>query len=461
MVVTGVERSADIIDLDAFRGQPVTEDMAARQFALMYQGELAYCWSRGSWYRFNGSTWAVQETHLAFDYARRLARKLSSVSKDGGQLQKIRFAAAVEQAASKDPVFTKTFRTWDTDPYLLGTPSGTVNLKTGDLRASDPEDYISKSTVVTPDEFIDCPTWFSFLNQATGGDKDLQHYLQQIAGYVLTGDTSEQCLFFLHGEGGRGKGTYVNTIRKILGDYAVQAAMETFESSRQSGHSTSIAMLNGARMVTASETEEGRGWAEARIKQFTGQDAITARFMRQNDFTFTPQFKLVIMGNHQPSLRTVDEAMRRRFNMIPFVVEPRKKDTRLPEKLALEFPGILRWAIEGCLDWQRNGFTKPQSVIDATADYFEEQNTFGGWLDQYCETDPARRTGAASASELFASWSKFAKSNGEEAGSQKTFSQSLMRHGFRKKATNSGKFYLGLKLRDFREQAPEDDQVFR
>lgn len=449
-----------VVSLDDFRGIPVTEDMAARRFAILYDEKLVFDHSRGKWFRFNGSTWALQETPIAFHYARELCRQLSAVSVGGAGLQKVRFSSGVETFARADPIFARTFRIWDNDPYLLGTPGGTVDLKTGNLRSSVVSEYISKSTTVVPDEFIDCPHWLRFLEQATNNDREMQHYLQQIAGYALTGDTSEQCLFFLHGDGGRGKGTFVNTLHAIMGDYAIQSAMETFEASRQLGHSTSIAMLRGARLVTASETEEGRGWNEARIKNFTGEDPITARFMRQDDFTFMPQFKLVIIGNHQPSLRTVDDAMRRRFNMIPFTVKPTRADHQLRLKLAREYPGILRWAIDGCLDWRQHGFIRPQSVIDATAEYFESQNTFGRWLEEYCTVDHARHGLQTSAAELFASWTRFAKANGEDAGQQKNFGQALTRHHFEKKHTMSGAVYLGIALIDFREPRGDEESSF-
>ena len=155
---------------------------------------------------------------------------------------------------------------------------------------------------------------------------ELQRFLQQMAGYCLTGDISEHALFFVYGTGGNGKGVFLNTVAGILGDYAATAAMDTFTASQGDRHPTDLAMLRGARLVTAAETEEGRAWAESRIKQLTGGDPITARFMRQDFFTFQPAFKLVIVGNHKPVLRNVDEAARRRFNIIPFTRKPPKPD---------------------------------------------------------------------------------------------------------------------------------------
>jgi P4 family phage/plasmid primase-like protien len=161
-----------------------------------------------------------------------------------------------------------------------------------------------------------CPTWLGFLEDATQADAGLVRFLQQIAGYCLTGDTREHALFFIYGPGGNGKSVFLNTLNGILADYAETAVMDAFAASAHDKHSTDIAMLRGARLVSVSETEEGRAWAETRVKQLTGGDKVTARFMRQNNFTFTPRFKLVIVGNHKPVLTNVDDAAKRRFNML-------------------------------------------------------------------------------------------------------------------------------------------------
>lgn len=429
-------------------GVSITEDLAARLFTERYKGQLVFCHSRGVWYEFKGSTWVKQDTPMAFDAIRNMCRGMVLTNPGAAtSLSKVKFVMAVETFTKTDPVMARSHADWNKDRYLLGTPGGTVDLKTGDLRASNSRDMINRSTAVSPDDFEECPLWSKFLDDATGGDEGLQRFLQQIAGYCLTGDTSEQCLFFIHGEGGRGKGVFLNTLRAIQGTYAITSAMDTFESKPNQGHSTSIAMLNGARMATASETEEGRAWADARIKLFTGQDPITARFMRRDDITFDPEFKLVIIGNHQPTLKTVDEAMRRRFNMIPFTIKPKRKDQNLQEKLKAEWPGILRWAINGCLDWQKHGLIRPEVVLRATAAYFEEQDVMGSWLRDNCEVNVEDEYLTSSATELFRSWSNYCKAAGEQPGSQKTFAQSMRREHFGSKRTSMGIFYTGVKLR--------------
>ena len=270
----------------------------------------------------------------------------------------------------------------------------------------------------------DCPLWLTFLDQVTKSDAGLIRFLKQWCGYCLTGDTREHALLFAHGPGNNGKGVFLNIVRAIMGEYARNAAMDTFTASQSDKHPTDLAMLRGARMVTASETEEGRAWAEARIKQMTGGDPITARFMRMDFFEFQPQFKLTIIGNHKPVLRNVDDAARRRFNMAPFLYKPPAKDMELEAKLLKEAPEILRWMIEGCLDWQKNGLIRPNVVVQATAEYFSEQDIVNQWVEDCCLLGATQSDTLA---VLFKSWSDYALANGEKPGTTKWFNQTLSR----------------------------------
>src|SRR4051794_373979 len=194
---------------------------------------------------------------------------------------------------------------------------------------------------------------------------------------------------FGYGTGANGKGTFLNTLSGLLAGYAAVAPMDAFTASATDRHTTDLAMLRGARLVTAQETEEGRRWAESRVKAMTGGDPITARFMRQDFFTFSPQFKLLIAGNHRPGLRNVDEAIRRRFNMLPFAVKipANEREKALPEKLKAEWPGILAWAIQGCLDWQKEGLSPPLAVLEATEEYLVSEDALGTWLAECCLQD--------------------------------------------------------------------------
>jgi putative DNA primase/helicase len=411
-----------------------SEDAAALEFAALYRGQFLYDHDGGSWFRWSGQHWQEERTRLAYDWARTLIRKLTdahTTNKTKTQGRRTSFVNGVEKFASCDRAFAVSADYWNTDPFLLATPSGTVDLRTGELRKADPADRINQTTAVGPVPYgAKCQRWLTFLSEATGNDNELISFLQRWCGYCLTGDVREHALVFCFGPGGNGKSVLLNTISGILGSYAKAAAMETFISSPFASHPTDLAMLHGARLVTATETEEGRFWAETRIKQITGGDAIAARFMRCNFFQYKPQFKLMIIGNHEPMLRNVDDAARRRFNVVPFIRTPAVVDRGLPDKLRDEWPQILRWMIEGCLNWQTEQLSPPGTVRAATASYFDNQDLFSQWLEESCDVETDNEFKTATSAELFASWSKYAKAAGDPAGSRKSFSRLLERRGF-------------------------------
>ena len=399
------------------------EDAIANVFAERHAQELRYCHDWGAWLKWDSSRWERERRKLAFHYARQLAREANVAGK--ATPAKASTAAGVERFAQADPRLATVNESWDQSPWLLATPDGTVDLRTGTLRSADRADFITKRAAIAPaPPGTQTPIWDAFLQDATRGDGNLIGYLRRMAGYCLTGDVSEHALFFIHGDGGNGKGVFINTLTRILDDCAVVASMDTFTASKSDRHPTDLAMLRGARLVTAQETEEGRAWSEVRIKTLTGGDPITARFMRQDFFTFEPTFKLVIAGNHKPNLRSVDTAMRRRFNIIPFTNKPKKPDLQLAEKLEAEWSGILRWCIDGCLAWQKQGLNPPEVVCSATNAYFDEQDLFARWLDECCEIGPNKSDTHAA---LFKSWKAWAEANGEPAGSSKDFTPRMLK----------------------------------
>jgi putative DNA primase/helicase len=429
-------------------GDLLTEDWAARQFAERRGGSLLFCHDTGSWHEWTGAAWVPNRVQLAFYWARTLARELCAEQdpKTRFVTGKTSFATGVERFCRADPVFAVTAEAWDCDPMLLGTPGGTVDLRSAELRKADPLERITKLTAVAPAEAPDCPTWLRFLNDATGGDAALIRFLRQWCGYALTGLTREHALVFVYGPGGNGKSVFLNVLTAILGAYAKTAAMDTFTASKGDKHPTDMAMLRGARLVTASETEEDRAWAEARIKSLTGGDPVTARFMRQDFFTFVPTFKLTIVGNHQPMLRNVDDAARRRFNIIPFTRKPVVPDRQLEEKLRAEWPAILRWMIEGCLDWQQNGLVRASSVMEATDAYFAEQDLMAQWLAEKCDVRLGDTKLWDRTTDLFESWSAYAKAAGDTPGTVKAFGPAMRRKGFPQHRTKHARGFSGLRL---------------
>ena len=406
----------------------------ALAFAETHKDDLRFCHHAGKWYVWTGTRWQKDETKLAFNWARKICRDLNTTSDP--KLAKASTAAAVERFAQADRAFAVTSAIWDAIRFCWALLQASWTCGTGILRPAERTDYITKQTAVAPDPTAERPLWTRFLDEATLGDAGLQRFLQQVAGYCLTGDVREHALFFVYGPGGNGKSVFLNVLAGLMGDYATTAAMDTFTASVTDKHPTDLAMLQGARMVSASETEEGRAWAESRIKQMTGGDTIRARFMRQDFFEYRPQFKLVIVGNHKPVLRNVDDAARRRFNIIPFVHKPPAPDRQLEEKLKAEWPAILAWAIEGAIDWQKNGLVRPAVVADATNEYFTEQDSVRQWVEECCET--GGRNICDTTAALFASWSAYAQANGEKPGTTKWFSQILHRHGYEPVAETPG-----------------------
>ena len=418
----------------------VSEDAIALAFTRKFGNSMRFDHNVGKWYQWSHTHWRPLVVPAAFHFARELGRELGAGKK---QICKASVAGGSERFARADPTHAVDSSNWDQDPWLLGTPKGTLNLKTGKMHQPRQADGITKITGCSPDSKTPA-RWMKFLHDATRGDEQMMTYLQRVAGYCLTGTTAEHALFFIYGPGGNGKSVFLNMLVHILGDYAVSAPMDTFTSSKFSSHPTELAMLKGARLVTASETEEGRAWAEARIKALTGGDPITARFMRQDFFTYQPQFKLLFAGNHQPALSSVDPAMRRRFNMMPFVFKPPEPDHLLEDKLKEEATRILGWALKGCLDWQRLGLSRPDSVAAATDEYFDEQDVFSQWLEDRC--DVARNKWEQPLT-LFRSWSDFAKTAGEDAGTMVGFSNRLKKAGFSRGRVANIRAYKGLSLK--------------
>jgi putative DNA primase/helicase len=415
-----------------------TEDALALAFTRRYHRDWRYVAAWGRWLVWDGQRWRNEDTLAATDLIRSVCRQTALRADDrkvAAKLASSGTVGGVERLARADRRHAATTDEWDADPWLLNTPGGVVDLKTGRTRANDRADRMTKITTAMPGGA--CPQWTAFLSNVTGGDADLQAYLQRMVGYCLTGVTSAHALFFLYGTGANGKSVFANVISTILGDYATTASMDTFVETRGDRHPTDLAGLRGARFVTAIETEQGRRLNESKVKAITGGDKISARFMRQDFFEFFPQFKPVIVGNHKPAIRNIDEAMKRRMHMIPFTVTipPERRDGRLTEKLLAERDGVLAWAVAGCLAWQREGLNPPACVQDATQEYFESEDALGRWLDERC----VRTANAKSlTSELFTDWKQWAEASGEFIGSQRRFSDLLITRGLEKWRNSMG-----------------------
>jgi len=445
------KKPARVVDLGAHRGDmlPAYSDEAlALRFADENAAKLRFVAELGHWFQWSGRHWMEDRTLVAFDAVRALCREAARrankpKARGAEKIASAKTVYAVASLARTDRRLAATAAQWDDNPWLLNTPGGTVDLKTGELGPHRLTDYSTKLTAVAPGG--ECPLWLTTLSYIFDGDSEIVSFLQRWAGYSLTGVTSEQKFLFAYGTGANGKGVTSSTVAGVLGDYAMAAPAAVFMASNNDRHPTELAMLRGARLVMASETEGGRAWAESRIKQLTGGDKISARFMRQNFFEFTPQFKLLIAGNHRPSLRSVDEAMRRRFLLLPFLktIPEAARDPDLAEKLKAEWPGILAWMIAGCIDWQERGLRPPAAVLDATKLYLEGEDAFQLWL-----ADATTRDANAfeATRELFSSWTSWALAAGERVGNEKDFAAALESAGFVRYRTQIKRGFRGLKL---------------
>lgn len=422
-----------------------SEDALALTFTAQYGCDIRYTAAWGRWSEWDGKSWQQDETPKIFDLARRVCRDASAncPKQVAVRIASAATVAAVERLARSDRRHAASVEQWDADPWVLNTPGGVVDLQTGVLRRASREDYCTKMTAVAPGRT--CPTWFQFLARITDGSEELQRFMQRMCGYALTGITREHALFFLYGTGANGKSVFINTISGVMGAYAKTAAIETFIASASEHHPTDVAGLQGARLVTAVETEDGRRWAESKLKTLTGGDPVSARFMRQDFFEFTPQFKLLVAGNHKPGLRTVDEAMRRRLKLLPFTVTipAPERDLELTEKLRAEWGGTLQWMIEGCLAWQHEGLNAPDVVTRATEEYLASEDVLARWIDECCVTE---RTLWTATSVLFKSWREWCDRNEEHSCSQRRFSEQLESRGFRARRTNKARGFdeIGL-----------------
>jgi putative DNA primase/helicase len=430
-------------------GIPEYSDFAlADSFAAKYGDVFRHVTNRGEWYHYDGKVWSPDEKLHRYTSARSVCADVARIYSKEESIKKLlthaNTIADVIKVAGYDAGLKSLIDDFDKNPMLLNTQDGIVDLRDGSLQKHDPGQYLSKITSCGVGG--ECPTWLQFLGDVTCGDKELQAYLKRVIGYALTGSIQEHALFFLYGSGANGKSVFIGVIAGILNTYHRTAAMQTFIVSTSDQHPTDVAGLVGSRAVTASETERGRTWDENKIKTITGGDELSARFMRGDFFEYVPQFKILIAGNNKPKLKSTDEAIRRRFNLIPFLatIPKEKRDPLLGEKLKAEYPGILKWAIEGCLEWQRDGLNPPAIVREATEEYINSQNVVSNWIEERCDKG---RGCKATAGELYADFKEWTRTTGEEILKQVDFTTALEGMRYLSKKTNIGRVWDGLKLR--------------
>jgi P4 family phage/plasmid primase-like protien len=434
----------------------------AERLVARHGRNLLYCHAMSNWLVWNGQQWSEDKTgaaeRLAKETVRSIYAEASLVTRPDpeGEAERKAIAAHAMKSESKshirdmlilaqsEPGVPIKREQLDTDPWLLNVANGTIDLRTGQLREHIPADLITKclTTPYIPD--APCPRWQAFLHMTFNGNADLIAFMQRALGYALTGDTSEQCFFLLHGSGNNGKSTLLETIQGILSDYAQSAEFKAFLARDNEGIRNDIARMNGKRLVVAKESDKGRRFAEALIKQLTGGDTITARFLHQEFFDFKPQFKLFLAANHKPEIKGTDFAIWRRVRLIPFtvVVSESQKDRDLPRKLQEEAPGILAWLLQGCLAWQREGLEMPQEVRSATESYRDEMDVIARFLAESC--DPGGKVGSSEMLQAYKSW---CEDNGER-NDPKQLRTALQERGYAHKRGHGGRYvWYGIELK--------------
>ncbi len=414
-------------------------------FTNRHGNDLRYTATWGRWSIWNGQYWETDETRRVLDLSRTVCSDAAAAAYDPRdprtrlRISRAQTVDAVERLARADRRHAATVDQWDRNPWLLNTPGGIVELRTGVLRPAKREEYATKITAVAPGG--ECSLWLKVLSRITNDNKDFQDYLQRMCGYALTGIADEHALFFLYGTGANGKSVFLKTIAGLMGNYTMTAPIETFVASLNDRHPTELARLQGARLVTATEPKEGGRWDEPKIKLLTGGDRIPARYMRQDYFEYVPQFKLFIAGNHKPGLSSVDEAIRGRLKLLPFTVTipESERDLGLADKLREEWPGILQWGIDGCLAWQLKGLRTPETVRVATDVYLDEEDEISQWIEDRCEKKDSYFTLFKELYDNFIDWCL--DNGGNVVGDRrKWFSGQLQSHGFeRAREAGSGK----------------------
>jgi len=440
--------------------EPYTDLGNAKRFIRQHGQDLRYVPLWGKWLAWDGTRWAVDDTyavtHRAKETIRSLYGEVGSIQDDEKRRSFAQHIARSEshsrikdmiELAKSEPGIPVAPQQLDADPWALNLVNGTLDLRTGQLRPHAREDLLTKLAPVAYDPEAPCPQWEAFLSRIFAGDVELIRFVQKAVGYSLTGLTQEQCFFILYGAGANGKSTLIQTISALLRDYARQTPTETLLIQRGDGPRNDLARLQGARFVSASEVEGGRKLAEALVKQLTGGDTLTARYLYKEHFEFQPTFKIWLAVNHKPGVQGTDHAIWRRMRLLPFTVTipAAEQDKQLTERLRTELPGILRWAVEGCRAWQQEGLEPPSAVKRATGDYRAEMDVIAAFIQDCCVLGDNHQV---STSELYAEYQGWCEQMGESPVTPKGLAAALQERGCTSGRNSRGRLWCGIALKE-------------
>jgi putative DNA primase/helicase len=438
-----------------------TDDGNALRYADTYQGQLRYVPEKKAWAHWDGHKWNLENGDAtAAEAARALARNLPTDDKaDENHKRRSLSATSIRNmlnlAKTSRNMYTPITR-FDANPYILNTPAGTINLRTGQLTPPSPNTLCLRSTQVAPEWGTPTPVWKDFIADTFAGEPDLAHYVQSFLGMAIIGEVREQVFAFFNGAGANGKSTLLNVIQRILGTgdtgYTIAVPANMFLAGADRRHPAEIAALQGVRLAATSEIEEGQNFAEARVKLLTGSDMISARFMGGNFFTFRPSHTIIMLSNHEPEVQSGGDAFWRRIKKVPFsnVVPISERDPELEAKLMNEAPGILAWIIDGTLAYLANGLTEPQAVKVATKVYANEQDTVQMFIDDMCELgNPNAQHMQVNVAKFRSEYETWCRQNAYEPVGAKTLTQRLRAHGVHStKGGRGARFYAGIHIPD-------------
>ncbi len=457
--IAGAEEQSEGDNADSIKTYPLTDLGNVERLMERYARDLRYSPHLKKWFIWDGKRWRLDELGVIYMFAKHTSRSimdeeevfegdakyLRSFARGSENLQRIR---AMIELASKHESITVRPDIFDQDPWLLNCLNGTIDLRTKELLPHNPDHMITKLVPVEFDPEAKCPLFDNFLHTIMHENDDLIGFLRRALGYALTGITKEECMFFLYGIGANGKSTLIETLRAIIGEYSRQTDMNTFLERRSESVRNDIAMLKGTRFVTAVEAEDGKHLSESVVKQMTGQDKVTARFLYGEFFEYMPTFKIFVGTNYKPIIKGIDEGIWRRIVLIPFevTIPKEKRDHQLKEKLLTELPGILAWAVQGCLEWQKQGLNAPAEIIEAVSEYRGDMDLLSDFLES--ESIVIGDGIKVRSRDIYKAYQKWCEEEGLTALRQTTFGRKLGLKGFTRHKASGTNWWHGVGLRN-------------